>query len=552
MSGFRKPELRREQIVLWSQRLEDALPLNHPVRLFDQLLHAEPFATTFREWERDYVLFEGKPPYHPRDLTALYLYGMMNRLRSSRQLEAACWNRLDLIWLMQCQHPDHATMAGFVKQHGKRLRKLFRDVVRVGLRAKLIKLEHVTTDGTMIEADAGRGSVRSEEKIEAWLGHVDADVAALEAEWTANETREASLFGDDVCWAPPPQREQPAQLAAVKRQQARLRKALGELQRRREESARSGGKCKAIASTTDPDSRCMKDKEGRRKPNYNAQMSVDAGEAGMIVACDVSDAPQDSGQLSPMLKQVRENCGRKPETASADSGYATGPELAFLEEEGINGYLPDARESGTASARSPADLEAAATREAAVRAAREGQVLTEAQWAALPRDASKLLAKSAFVYDERTDAYRCPAGHALPLLTTNRSQRGWGTAVRKRYGFTPYGRKAKPRGEVPCGACPRAEVCCRDPAKGRRIERDQYEEYRERMRERMNCDEGRAVYKRRRETVEPRIGWLKQGFGLRRFMRRGLEKVRTEWSLACTAANISILLRCWEKVVGVL
>ena len=59
MSGFRKPELRREQIVLWSQRLEDALPLDHPVRLFDQLLHAEPFAATFRELERDYVLFEG-------------------------------------------------------------------------------------------------------------------------------------------------------------------------------------------------------------------------------------------------------------------------------------------------------------------------------------------------------------------------------------------------------------------------------------------------------------------------------------------------------------
>lgn len=178
--------------------------------------------------------------------------------------------------------------------------------------------------------------------------------------------------------------------------------------------------------------------------------------------------------------------------------------------------------------------------------------MTEAQWAALPRDASKLLTKRAFVYDEQTDAYRCPAGHALPLLTTTRDPRRWGTAIRKRYGFTPYGRAARPRGEVPCGACPRAGACCREPAKGRRIERDQYEEYRERMRARMNCDEGRAVYKRRRETVEPRIGWLKHGLGLRRFMRRGLEQVRTEWSLACTAVNISILLRCWEKVVAVL
>lgn len=118
---------------MWSQRLEDALPPDHPVRLFDQLLHAEPFAATFREWERDYLLVEGQPPYQPR----------------------------------------------------------------------LIKLEHVTTDGTMIEADAGRGSVRSAEKIRSWLGHVDEKMAALEAEWTANEDREASLFGDDACWARP-------------------------------------------------------------------------------------------------------------------------------------------------------------------------------------------------------------------------------------------------------------------------------------------------------------------------------------------------------------
>ncbi|MEE8170091.1 MAG: IS1182 family transposase [Phycisphaerae bacterium] len=551
MSGFRKPELRREQMVLWSQRLEDAIPADHPVRFFNQLLHAEPFAATFRAWERDYVLVEGQPPYHPRDLAGLYLYGMLNRLRSSRQLEAACWNRLDVIWLMQGQHPDHATIAGFVSRHGKRLRELFRDVLRVGLRAGLIKLEHVATDGTKVEADAGRDSVRGEKKIRAWLGHVDEKLAALEAEWTANENREATLFGDAACWAPPRHREPRAQLAALKRQQARLKRALAEIERRREESARSGGTCKAIASTTDPDSRCMKDKEGRRKPNYNAQLSVDAGAAGMIVACEVNDAPEDSGQLSPMLKQVQENCGRKPQTASADSGYNTGPELAFLEQEEISGYLPDAHESGAAAARSPADRAAAAS-QAALQAVRKGQALTQAQWAALPRDASKLLAKSAFVYDAPADAYRCPAGHALPLLATNRDRRGWGTAIRKRYGFTPYGRAARPRGDVPCTACPHAQACCRDAAKGRRIERDQYEEYRERMRARMNCAAGRAVYKRRRETVEPRIGWLKQGLGLRRFMRRGLEQAGTEWSLACTAVNISILLRCWEKVVAVL
>lgn len=550
MSGFRRPELSREQLVLWSQRLEDAIPADHPVRLLDELLHSASFGATFRAWEGEYDRLEGQPPYHPRDLAGLYLYGMLNRLRSSRQLESACYNRLDVIWLLSGQKPDHSTIAAFVTRHGKSLRKLFRAVLEVGLKAGLIKLEHVSTDGTKVEADAGKGSVRSEEKIRSWLGHLDEKIAALETEWEKNEHREATLFGEQAPWAPRGHDTPAKRLAAMQGQQARLKEALAEIARRQEASA--GDKpVKAIASTTDPAGRCMKDKEGRRKPNYNAQLSVDAA-AGMIVACDVNDAPEDSGQLSGMLAQVEVNCGRKAEAASADSGYNTGPELASLESQGIRGYLPDAHASGDASRRSGQAGETAAASEAAVQVVREGQTLTDAQWALLPREPSGLLARTTFIYDAAADAYRCPAGFSLPLLATNRDERRWGTAIRKRYGFTPYGRAVGSRGAAPCAACAHARECCREPAKGRRVDRDQYEECRERMRARMNCDEGRGVYKRRRETVEPRIGWIKHGFGVRRFMRRGLEKVRTEWSLACTAVNLSILLRCWEKVVAVL
>ena len=202
MSGFRQPEHPREQLVLWSHRLDDVIPEDHPVRHFEYLLRGKAFAETFAAWERQYVLVEGKPPYHPRFLTGLYLYGMMNRIRSSRQLEQACWNRVDVMWLMEGQHPDHATIAGFVKKHSKPLRRLFRDVVQVGLEAKLITLKNVSIDGTKVEADAGRNSVRSEEKIASWKRHVEEELAALEAEWERNESQEASLFGSGTPWVP--------------------------------------------------------------------------------------------------------------------------------------------------------------------------------------------------------------------------------------------------------------------------------------------------------------------------------------------------------------
>lgn len=535
MSGFRQPEVPREQMVLWPQRLEDALPLDHPVRLFDELLHSQAFAKTFAEWEQQYDLHEGQPPYHPRDLAGLYLYGMLNQHRSSRKLESACYNRLDVIWLLSGQTPDHSTIAAFVSDHGKMLKKLFRDVLAVGLRAGLVQLEHVAVDGSKIEADAGRGSVRSEEKIRRWLGHVDEKIAALEAEWEQNEHREATLFGDRAPWTPGRGRTPAQQLAGMRRQQERLRRALTEIERRREESA--GDKpVKAVGSTTDPESRCMKDKEGRVKPNYNTQAAVDAA-AGMIVAAAVNDAAEDSGQLTPMVAEASANCGGHPGSVSADSQYNTGPELAALEEQGIVGYLPDSAENGEASA-----VESAET-SAAVAAARAGACLSAEQWSALPRNAEGKLDKSAFGYDESSDAYRCPAGHSLRLLRTSRDQKKWGQAIRRQYGFAA---------DSPCRQCAQAAACCRDAAKGRTINRDQYEEYRERLRARMQSPTGRARYARRKAIVEPRFGQIKQGLGVRRFLRRGLEKVATEWTLACAAVNVGILLSHWPQVAAVL
>lgn len=533
MSGFREPEVPREQMVLWEQRLEDAVGLEHPVRQVDFLLRSAAFASTFAEWEASYVLIEGQPPYHPRDLSALYLYGMMNRIRSSRQLEAACYNRLDVIWLMQGQHPDHSTVADFVKAHGKRLRSLFRDVLRVAVRAGLVKLEHVAVDGTKVAADAGKGSVQRLEKIETTLAHLDAQIAALEQEWSANERREADLFGAQTPWIPTRSGPVKQQLARMKRKQARLSAALAAIERRREESCGSRRPPKAIASVSDPDSRVMPDKEGRRKPNYNTQLAVDA-EHGVIVAQDTSDATDDFGQMTPLLERVCADCGRLPAEVSADSGYNTGPELARLEAAAVVGYLPDA---GTRSEQKNGTSPA----EQALQKVHRGQRLTDADWSVLPRDTTKLISRVSFVYDAATDTYRCPAGHRLSYAYRSQDRKKWGVAKRRHYGRCSA-----------CASCGHARACCRDPAKGRSVARDQYESYREGLRSRMTEPGGHQRYRLRRQTVEPRIGQIKHVLGLRRFLRRGLAGVAAEWGLACTAVNLGIVLNHWEAILPVL
>lgn len=532
MAGFRQPETPRDQLTLWTQRLDDAIPVDHPVRHLDYLLQSGALSETFATWERQYVLVEGKPPYHPRVLAGLYVYGMLNGIRSSRQLEAACYNRIDVRWLMSGQCPDHSTIAAFVSQHLERLRALMKDILGVGIRAKLIKTKHVAVDGTKIEADAGKGSVHSEETIAEALSRLDEQIAALESAWQANEQRESHLFGDAVAWTPTGSGTDAQRLARMKRQQTRLGEALAAIARRRSESA--GRKpTKAICSVTDPDSRVMPDKEGKRKPNYNAQLAVDA-ESGGILAGDVNDEADDSGQLTPMLRQVASNCGGLPEAVSADSGYNTGPELAALEEDGVVGYLPDSGEqSGLKSSDTPEAQ--------AMAAAQASEPLSAAQWEALPKDSKGRITKASFRYDRRADVVRCPMGAVLGFEGSGQRAMKWGTAIRRRYGGSPG-----------CARCPRSSSCCAKPVRGRTVHRDQYESHRERMRARMSSEAGRSRYRLRRQTVEPRFGQIKRGLGLRRFLRRGLSGVRAEWLVACTAVNVGILLRHWREVQAAL
>jgi transposase len=530
MAGFRKPEVPRDQLVLWSARLDDAIPTDHPVRHVAYLLDSEPFSTTFREWEQSYVLLEGKPPYHPRDLTGLYVYGMMNRVRSSRQLEAACYNRVDVIWLMSGQHPDHSTIAEFVNRHRVPLRALLRNTLEVGLRAGLVKLEHVGVDGSKFEADAGKGSVHKKVTIEVMLAQMDEQIGLLEKEWLENETREGRLFGNEVPWVPGELGSTAERLRRLKRTQQKLKDALAQIDRRR---AECGSECKEVASVTDPDGRSMKDKEGKSKPNYNTQIGVDQT-CSLITAAEVNDHPDDSGLLTMMLEQTKENCGHLPSEASADSQYNTGPELAMLEGLGVKGFLPDNGQPSTCP-----DVDTPAAQ--ALAAIQGGATLRDEQWVALPKDGKGRITKEAFRYDAQRDVYVCPMDQVLPFLRYSRDRKNWGEAVRAQYGGCPG-----------CATCPQANICCSNPNQGRTINRDQYESHRERMRERMKSDEGRSRYRLRREIVEPRFGHIKHGLGIRRFMHRGIEKVRTEWSVICAVVNIGVLIKHWPEVVKVL
>jgi len=147
--------------------------------------------------------------------------------------------------------------------------------------------------------------------------------------------------------------------------------------------------------------------------------------------------------------------------------------------------------------------------------------IAQAQREHLARRGGKL-GRAAFVYDAQNDQYHCPMGVAL-------------LPVRKEKSGTRY----------PCpgkAGCPMGDQCAKDTSAARSVVRDPYQDQRETVGRRMATPEGRAVYRKRAPVVEGAFARLKQGMGIRRFLMRGLAKVRTEWNWICASYNLKRLM----------
>lgn len=158
------------------------------------------------------------------------------------------------------------------------------------------------------------------------------------------------------------------------------------------------------------------------------------------------------------------------------------------------------------------------------------QPVAEPDWPALPRNDRKQLDKSCFIFDEIKNCYYCPMGHAMPYAKT----------------------KSKSGRTYRCGnckGCPLASECMGPKAKrGRTITRDVYEPLREKMHAKMQTEAGQKTYGRRMHIGETPFAVIKGFMQVRRFLLRGLEKVRTEWRWVCTAYNLKKLIAALAKL----
>ena len=142
--------ISRQQTMLLPSSVEDYVSAENPARAIDAFVEGLDLKEIGFDLKGERSV--GASGYHPKALLKLYLYGYLNRVRSSRELEKACHRNLEVIWLLRCLTPDHWTINEFRREHRKLFRGVFRQFHLVCASLGLFGGELVAIDGAFFKA----------------------------------------------------------------------------------------------------------------------------------------------------------------------------------------------------------------------------------------------------------------------------------------------------------------------------------------------------------------------------------------------------------------
>jgi transposase len=333
------------QSFLLPPSLDDWLPGDHTARfvadVVDELLDLSPIYVS-------YVEASGAPPFDPKMMLKLLLYGYSIGVTSSREMERSCQTDVAFRWLAANSAPDYRSLARFRRRHLAALDALFVEVLALCAGAGLVALGRVALDGTKLRASASRHKAMSYDRLGSRVEQLEGEVAAILAEAEAIDGAEDEAFGGD-CRGD----EVPAELARRETRLAKMRAAKEAIESdardkasaRAAERARRAGNddaqveaaAKAAAETaapeakaqrnfTDPESRMMKTNDGFHYA-YNAQAVVDEA-SQVVLAAEVTQCANDVHELFDMVEAAHTNLAAAgveghPDVVLADAGYCS-------------------------------------------------------------------------------------------------------------------------------------------------------------------------------------------------------------------------------------
>lgn len=345
----------RSQLLLLPDSVNDYVGPDNVVRFIDAFVDGLDLQAA--GFGRVRAKITGRPGYDPADLLKLYIYGYLNRVRSSRRLEVETRRNIEVIWLLRRLTPDFKTIADFRRDNRSAFRQVFRDFVVLCRELDLFGRELIAVDGTRIKAvnsrernftkaKLARAMAESDERLARYLKQLD------DADKDDKDSPESGTV-------------------------ERLQEKIAAIQERRE---RLEGHGKALAesgedqlSLTDPDARAMHS-SSRIGVGYNIQIAVDTKHK-LIAEQQVHNKVSDLGLLTETAEAARETLGIEKIDVVADRGYFKIEDIEACEAAGIVPYVPKPQR-GSAVAKG-------------------------------------FFSKDQFRYDAKADTYICPGGAAL-------------------------------------------------------------------------------------------------------------------------------------------
>jgi transposase len=352
MPRFKEMPLDPDQLMLYGQSVGDALPSSNDVRVFAEMMDYLDYSALESRYSD-----LGCRAYPPNVMAKIMAYAYSKGVRSSRRIEELLSIDVRFIWLSGGLKPDHNTIARFRKDGGNELRGLFEESVKLCMRAGLVFLNSVSTDGSKFVAASSKKRIYSKERLEREMASVDRILQEAED----IDQREDELYGSGNG------REIPKELRDAKVRKEKLQKIAEELKQTKSKNV--------VAS--EPESRVMKTRGNGKCPAYNLQASVDA-ENQVIVAMELTSDETDAAYLPKMVEQVEINTGVAPDISLADSGYCDEETLKWIEQSNHDTLMPIKEQ---------------------------------------PQEAKRtdLFASKCFIHDDERNALICPAGRDLLL-----------------------------------------------------------------------------------------------------------------------------------------
>ena len=483
---------------------EELVPANHPVRVINRVLDKIDASPLFRLYKPG-----GASNYHPVMLLKVLVYAYVNNTYSSRKIEAALQESIYFRWLSGDNQPDHNTINRFRSDRLKDvLRNIFIQVVQLLAEEGVLSIKELYTDGTKIEANAnrytfvwGKSIKNNKEKIKKQLDELwqyAQSVAAAELDDTdpsGFDKIDAEKVAQTIEKINEALKDKPVE-KEIKQKLNYAKKHWPENLQRYEEQEKIMGENRNSYSKTDTGATFMRMKEdhmknGQLKPGYNLQVSSNNQ---YIVHYSIHQNTTDTATLIPHLNQCAQAYNGNPEAVTADAGYGSQENYAYLENNQTAAYI------------------------------KYNHFANEQNES---YNSKRLFTADKLYYNKEQDCYYCPMGQKMHHAGTytKTSINGYKQTIKKYWAQN-------------CEGCPLRGVCHKATG-NREIEvNHELNRLKRQAKELLNTEDGIHHRKKRPVDVEPVFANIKSNHYFKRFLLRGIEKVTIEAGLLALAHNL--------------